>query len=864
MGAINVAEILTMQDLANGHLDVKALGEAANGDENTIVTTRTGNTYPSAERAINIMFGLGGLPAEPFETKAQMVSEGASLPDGQLAMVHNDTADNGLYVKTEGAWVKSKYDKADIDSPSLQGTPTAPTAPLFSKDTTLANTSFVDRAIKYATSGSTGINLSGHGESEYIVSEEQYRRNFLNVYGSPSVDEVTIVVPSSPQSHLWVNNTSSKSLKIKTTESQGSLEVSKGLQTYMMMGTGMAKAYSQKADINSPNLLGAPTAPTPDLDVRGKAIATASFVGSIAQGVIVESITDDSTEVSSSSGHTICLTGTLTKDVVLTIEGANISDNIGINIVNMTDGGKTVFIKGHGQSYQFVELRNGEGKCIYTRAGVAYSLNNQSSSLTVEPASKTSLGVVKIGSGINVDSSGTISVTSSGGGSGTNLSYNGKFKVGGDYQAGDVVEHGSGVYQVVSNVTNAQKPYDDVNFQKIAHNYQAGDNGSVTVLSDEYETYSMAYNVPYKLSKSGTLLFNRNTSPLRYSKDLGRTWDSPPPFTPPEDAIVSWVHETDDDELLVAVKQFVTDSPEKITVHKSQGWDGINGNTPEWTQVFEMQRQGAGLAGWGVSSYKNYVVLAEYGAQKGRNPDPEDYAKYVYLSKDYGKTWETIFNLDDYVSTNSVHLHGVCFDPYWNRIWVSHGDGAYSANLGLGTNGLYYSDDLGKTWVSALETSGEGANFSQSVGIVALPTCILFSSDSAPNGVQRLDRAQGRTPVKGFYEVESAYLIPDSSPTSLSHILTVAHKAEWLPNAPYVWGFAAESRSGKIGCVLSWDGWKFHEVWVSDNEFTRSTGVKAVMGITPENTIILSGDGEGVGGNDSVKWSRTLKVSFEA
>lgn len=107
-------ELLTLQDLANGHLDVKALGEAANGDENTIVTTRTGNTYPSAERAINIMFQNGGLPAEPFETKAQMTSEGASLPDGQLAMVHNDTVNNGLYVKTAGAWVKSAYDPVSI------------------------------------------------------------------------------------------------------------------------------------------------------------------------------------------------------------------------------------------------------------------------------------------------------------------------------------------------------------------------------------------------------------------------------------------------------------------------------------------------------------------------------------------------------------------------------------------------------------------------------------------------------------------------------------------------------------------------------------------------------------------------------
>ena len=97
-----------MQDLANGHLDVKALGEAANGDENTIVTTRTGNTYPSAERAINIMFQNGGLPATPFATKALMTA--SALVDGKYAQVTDDTVNNGLYVKTAGAWVKSNYD----------------------------------------------------------------------------------------------------------------------------------------------------------------------------------------------------------------------------------------------------------------------------------------------------------------------------------------------------------------------------------------------------------------------------------------------------------------------------------------------------------------------------------------------------------------------------------------------------------------------------------------------------------------------------------------------------------------------------------------------------------------------------------
>lgn len=64
------------------------------------------------------IFRAGGLPAEPFETKAEMQTDGASLPDGQLAQVYNEPANNGLYVKTAGVWQKSGYDiyNATIDS----------------------------------------------------------------------------------------------------------------------------------------------------------------------------------------------------------------------------------------------------------------------------------------------------------------------------------------------------------------------------------------------------------------------------------------------------------------------------------------------------------------------------------------------------------------------------------------------------------------------------------------------------------------------------------------------------------------------------------------------------------------------------
>ena len=105
-------EIMTTQDFVDGRLDVKSLGEAANGDENTQVVTRTGETYPSAKKAIKTMFVNGGLPAQPFATKALMTA--STLANGSYAQVTDETANNGLYLKTAGAWVKSGYDPTGL------------------------------------------------------------------------------------------------------------------------------------------------------------------------------------------------------------------------------------------------------------------------------------------------------------------------------------------------------------------------------------------------------------------------------------------------------------------------------------------------------------------------------------------------------------------------------------------------------------------------------------------------------------------------------------------------------------------------------------------------------------------------------
>lgn len=103
-----MAEPITIQKLIEASMDSDSLEVLVNGDENTQVTTRLGETYPSAKKAIKTMFENGGLPATPFATKALMTA--STLVDGDYAMVTDDTVNNGLYVKTAGTWVKSGYD----------------------------------------------------------------------------------------------------------------------------------------------------------------------------------------------------------------------------------------------------------------------------------------------------------------------------------------------------------------------------------------------------------------------------------------------------------------------------------------------------------------------------------------------------------------------------------------------------------------------------------------------------------------------------------------------------------------------------------------------------------------------------------
>ncbi|MGE6324149.1 hypothetical protein ACQKDA_00025 [Psychrobacter sp. NPDC078370] len=107
---IDTNELMSLDDMANGHLDVATLGEAANEDK--IVTSRKGREYPSAPMASRLLVENGLLGATPFSTYTAMIA--SMLVDGSYAVVTNDIdlSKNGAYQKIAGTWVFNNYNVA--------------------------------------------------------------------------------------------------------------------------------------------------------------------------------------------------------------------------------------------------------------------------------------------------------------------------------------------------------------------------------------------------------------------------------------------------------------------------------------------------------------------------------------------------------------------------------------------------------------------------------------------------------------------------------------------------------------------------------------------------------------------------------
>ena len=353
------------------------------------------------------------------------------------------------------------------------------------------------------------------------------------------------------------------------------------------------------------------------------------------------------------------------------------------------------------------------------------------------------------------------------------------------------------------------------------------------------------------MSRDGMTLFSND--PYRYlyeSKDFGATWTE---LFNVGNGQVGRIEHLENGELFFTF----TDSATTPQTRRAYVTKGYGTTTPTFEEVFSFQRDGVYFAKWSYNFYKNIILLTEYGVKYSptQTEVPAVWtktvganARYVYMSLDYGKTWKTIFDLNSVTDVIGVHMHAACYDPYWQRIWVHHGDGAF------GRNGLYYSDDLGDTWTYALRTNNAGVNFGQAVETVVLEECILFGTDSAPNGVTRIGRDQGKHPAVGYYQLEEAYKIP-ASLDILNYICFGISHAKHMPKAPYIFGFAPENQPAKGTIVATYNGYDFFELWTDSTARSSGNGIINIQGVTIKNEVIATLK-DGSGTNKKV----TLKV----
>jgi hypothetical protein len=165
--------------------------------------------------------------------------------------------------------------------------------------------------------------------------------------------------------------------------------------------------------------------------------------------------------------------------------------------------------------------------------------------------------------------------------------------------------------------------------------------------------------------------FKDNTTIVK-SSDEGVTWQIV--ATAPYGSVHS-IFWTTDGEVVIT-------NGSKIS--KSSGWSA-NPSTITWIdKVTKSNETGVGIIPWAIDGDGQKFIATEYSGTD------RSHSRYVWISLDAGETWNIVVDKYTIDPDNTSHMHGVCYDKWADRFFLSHGHGVVM--------GTYWSDDNGVTW----------------------------------------------------------------------------------------------------------------------------------------------------------------------
>ncbi len=304
---------------------------------------------------------------------------------------------------------------------------------------------------------------------------------------------------------------------------------------------------------------------------------------------------------------------------------------------------------------------------------------------------------------------------------------------------------------------------------------------------------------------------------------------------------VNCVREMDDGEVLVFTGSMRDTA--NCRIYRSSGWAADHASAT-FTQVLEGQgvtdpgtsTPMLSWASWGIDSYGPIVVANEYNTKNGIVDGKSQFARYCWLSEDYGATWRIIYDLNTVAHGRAgYHLHGVCYDPWWDAIWLSHGDQG-------DTRQQLVTFDRGKTW-STLPV------IHQMTSVVALPDCVLwFSDNGSPNGIFRTPRTSPSVLLSDLaYEIDNNALI--------TTIGNQAFRSRSIADPPtLIAGAAGHTDDDVAKAYATYDGYTFVELW-RDTVQGHNQGLTWLVG--PTKTGKYHGAGKR---NDGTSMSLVLEL----